>query len=218
MKSFTAEQSSGAHRKLGACRMTHPFSKPLLLFTEEETTLLSVNSSVSFWWSANHLFVVLPVASRALWCCVAVMIDRIQETRLNSIVWTFEIVECGVERQTGAHPEEHSGAQPIAWCPEIVFTVTGILQILAHRLNFFFRFKRCQLKAQRSTILVCQEVIQLGWVWVHSTDKVLNTVQLNRGYSLPWNEINRKYYFIFFHLKFFFFFLSFLVNNLTIIS
>lgn len=51
------------------------------------------------------------------------MIDRIQQTRRNSVVRVLEVVEGCVERQTGAHPEEHSGSQTITRCPEIVFTV-----------------------------------------------------------------------------------------------
>lgn len=52
------------------------------------------------------------------------MIDGIEQTGRDGIVRALEIVEGGVERQSGAHPKEHAGAKTIARCPEVVFAVT----------------------------------------------------------------------------------------------
>lgn len=125
-----------------------------------------------------------PVACCTLWCCVAVVINWIQLANFNGIIWALEVIEGRIEWQTSAHPQEHAGAQSIARCPEIVFAVASILQILCHRLYFFFCFEWCQLQAQRSTILIGKEIVELWWIWIHSANEILDTVQLNRCNAL----------------------------------
>lgn len=134
---------------------------------------------------------ILPVAGGALWCCVAIVVNWVQQTGLDSIVRTLEIVESGIEWQSSAHPQEHAGAQTIARCPEIVFTVASILQVLCHRLYLLFRFERRQLQAQRPTVLVGEEIVELRRVGVHSADEILYAVQLNRCNSLPYHRCEK---------------------------
>lgn len=126
----------------------------------------------------------IPVASRPLRRCVAVVIDWVQQTGRHGVVRILEIVERRVERQPGAHPQEHAGAQPIARRPEIVLAVAGVLQVLAHRFHLLFRFERGQLQTERTAVLVRQEVVELRRVRIHAADKVLDAVQLDGGDAL----------------------------------
>lgn len=126
MKSLTAEQSSGAQRNSGACKITHPFSKPLLLKNVHDGTETNIVNYVN-WMEYRHMVLSLqfriPVTSGSLRWGVAVVIDRIEKTSNGSILWVFEVIKCGVERKSSAHPQEHTGSQTISRCPEVIFAV-----------------------------------------------------------------------------------------------
>lgn len=77
-------------------------------------------------------------------------------------VRVLEVIEGGVERQARAHPQEHAGAETITGGPEVVATVTSILQVLGHGLDLLFRLEGGQLQAQRSAVLVGEEVVEFG--------------------------------------------------------
>lgn len=49
------------------------------------------------------------------------MVQRVQAGR--GVRRLLEVVEGGVERQPRAHPEEHSGAEPVSGRPEVVLAV-----------------------------------------------------------------------------------------------
>lgn len=118
----------------------------------------------------------LPVACGTLWCSVAVVIDRIEEAGFDCVIGVLEVVEGRVERQPGAHPQKHAGAQAIAGCPEFVFAIAGILQILAHRFDLFLCLERRKLQAQRTAVLIREEIVELRRIRIHSADKILNAV------------------------------------------
>lgn len=118
----------------------------------------------------------VPVAGGALRRGVAVVVDGVEEAGFDAVIRVLEVVEGRVERQTGAHPQEHAGAQPIAGRPEVVFAVAGVLQVLAHRFDLLLRLERRELQAQRAAVLVSQEVVQLRRVRVHSAHEILNAV------------------------------------------
>lgn len=107
-------------------------------------------------------------------------------------VRVLEVIEGGVERQASAHPQEHASAQTIAGGPEVVATVPGILQVLGHGLDLLFRLEGGQLQAQRSAILIGEEVVELGRVRIHSADKVLDAIQLNGCDTLTWRKTYKR--------------------------
>lgn len=103
---------------------------------------------------------------------------------LGHLVRALKVLEGGVERQSSAHPEEHSGAQTVARRPEVVATVASVLQVLGHALGLLLGLERGQLQTQRAAILVSEEVVQLRGIRVHSADKVLDTIELDGCDSL----------------------------------
>ena len=123
----------------------------------------------------------LPVASGALGRGVAVVVQRVHADGFRRLL---EVVKRGVERQSGAHPEEHASAEPVARRPEVVLAVAGVLQVLGHRFHLLLGFERGELQPERPAVLVGEEVVQLGRVRVHPADEVLHTVQLDRGDTL----------------------------------
>lgn len=66
--------------------------------------------------------------------------------------------------------------------------LTGILQVLAHRLDLLLGLERGQLQAERTAVLVGQEVVELRRVRIHAADKVLHAIQLNGGDTLTYGE------------------------------
>lgn len=134
----------------------------------------------------------LPVTGRSLGSSVGVVVHDVQVLSHGVHVGALKVIESGVEGQAGAHPEEHAGAQTVTRGPEVVTTVSGILQILGHRLNLFFGLEGGQLQTQRPTILVGEEVVELGRVRVHPANEVLDTVQLDGGDALTWTEQKKR--------------------------
>lgn len=134
----------------------------------------------------------LPVTSRSLGSSVGVVVHDVQVLGHGVHVGALKVVEGGVEGQASAHPEEHACAQTVARGPEVVATVSGILQVLGHRLNLLFGLEGGQLQTQRPTILVGEEVVELGRVRVHPADEVLDTVQLDGGDALTWTEQKKQ--------------------------
>lgn len=98
---------------------------------------------------------------------------------LHHRIGALKVLEGGVEGEAGAHPQEHASAETVARGPEVVAAVAGVLQVLGHGLNLLFRLETGQLQAQRSAVLVGEEVVQLGGVGVHSADKVLDAIELD---------------------------------------
>uniref|UniRef100_A0A182Q2V1 Uncharacterized protein n=1 Tax=Anopheles farauti TaxID=69004 RepID=A0A182Q2V1_9DIPT len=130
-----------------------------------------------------------PVTGGALRRGVAVVVERIHADRFRRLL---EVVERGVERQTGAHPQEHAGTEPVAGRPEVVLAVAGVLQVLGHRFHLLLRLERGELQAERAAVLVGEEVVQLRRVRVHPADEVLHTVQLDGGDPLSYGCTGRK--------------------------
>lgn len=94
------------------------------------------------------------------------------------------VVEGDIERQSRAHPQKHVGAQFVAGGPEVIFRITGVFQILRHRVGLLLRFEGRQLKTQRAAILIRQEIVEFRTVGIHSRDEILYAIQLNRRDSL----------------------------------
>lgn len=94
------------------------------------------------------------------------------------------VVEGDVERQSRAHPQKHVGAQFVAGGPKVIFRITGVFQILRHRVGLLLRFEGRQLETQRAAILIRQEVVEFRTVGIHSRDEILYAIQLDRCDSL----------------------------------
>lgn len=100
------------------------------------------------------------------------------------------VIESDVERQSRAHPQKHVGAQFVAGGPKVVFRITGIFQILRHRIGLLLRFEGRQLKTQRTAILIRQEIIEFRTVGIHPRDEILYAIQLNRCDSLGCKHVH----------------------------
>ena len=127
----------------------------------------------------------LPVTGRSLGSRVRVVLRDV-EALGHGVRRVLKVLERRVEGQTGAHPEEHAGAQAVARGPEVVAAVAGVLQVLGHGLDLLLGLERGQLEAQRAAVLVGEEVVELRRIGIHPADKVLDAIELDGCDALSW--------------------------------
>lgn len=93
------------------------------------------------------------ISGRSLWRCVAVAVEGIDDAvGLGRI---DEGMVGRVERLSGAHPQEHLGAQAIARGPEVVVVELGVGEVADHWVILLLRVERGELEAERAAVLVC---------------------------------------------------------------